>query len=412
MNVLEAKNALGSLAEKAKVIAADSTIPNNEKKSALDQIEVDMKSASDTLALDAQIKRMTEGSSTADVTEKGAEEKDVRLKSIAEQFVNSPAYKSIRESAGLKFTQAVETKTVNTINEGSSITGSFLTGLGGAGVTPQFLPGVVDIKFPTLAIADLFAQGVAESAVISYLKESAFQNNAAGDTEGTARAQSDDTFARVNAQVGKLSHYLKITDEMIQDAPALVSFLNSRLVLGIQQKEQTELLSGSGYPSIPGVLNASGLVTTIPANGYLSSTITDVDAIFQMLNTIRTTAWLEPNAIIVNPAQWYTIRTRKDSYGQYYAGGPFTGAYGNGGYSNVDAIWGVKVVITPAVPAGKILVGAFDTAAQIFRKQGVTIEMTNSNVDDFQNGLVTVRADERLALAIYRPGAFGIVQVA
>jgi len=410
MNVLEAKNALGSLAEKAKAVATDSTIPNNEKKSFLDQIEVDMKSASDVLALDAQIKRLTEGGSNLD--EKALEANETKIKSMAEQFLESAGYKAAKASAGKTFTSAVELKTVNTINEGSSITGSFLTGLGGAGVTPQFLPGVVDIKFPTLNVAELFAQGVAESPVISYLKETAFQNNAAGDAEGTVKPQSDDTFARVNAQVGKLSHFLKITDEMIQDAPALVSFLNSRLVLGIQQKEQTELLSGAGAPSIPGVLNASGLATTINANGYSSSTTTDVDAIFQMINYIRTTAWLEPNAILVNPTDWAVIRLRKDSMGQYYSGGPFTGAYGNGGYSNVDAIWGVKVVITPAVPVGKILVGAFDTAAQIFRKQGITIEMTNSNVDDFQNGLVTVRADERLALAIYRPGAFGIVRTA
>ena len=35
--------------------------------------------------------------------------------------------------------------------------------------------------------------------------------------------------------------------------------------------------------------------------------------------------------------------------------------------------------------------------------------MTNSNEDDFKNNLVALRAEERLALAVYRPGAFGKV---
>ena len=41
--------------------------------------------------------------------------------------------------------------------------------------------------------------------------------------------------------------------------------------------------------------------------------------------------------------------------------------------------------------------------------QGVTIQMTNSNVNDFELGLITVSAQERLALAVYRPAGFGKV---
>jgi len=45
----------------------------------------------------------------------------------------------------------------------------------------------------------------------------------------------------------------------------------------------------------------------------------------------------------------------------------------------------------------------------VFRRQGITLEMTNSNVDDFVNNLITLRAEERLALAVYRPAGFGAV---
>jgi HK97 family phage major capsid protein len=59
--------------------------------------------------------------------------------------------------------------------------------------------------------------------------------------------------------------------------------------------------------------------------------------------------------------------------------------------------------------AGTALVGAFKTAAQIFRKGGVRVEASNSHADFFVKNLVAIRAEERLALAVYRPAAFGEV---
>ena len=104
-----------------------------------------------------------------------------------------------------------------------------------------------------------------------------------------------------------------------------------------------------------------------------------------------------------------TIRLGKDTAGQYFGGGPFTGAYGNSGPSNVANIWGLKTVVTTAIAQGTVLVGGFQESAQIFRRQGITLEMTNSNVDDFVNNLLTLRAEERLAVACYRPAGLGKV---
>jgi HK97 family phage major capsid protein len=63
-------------------------------------------------------------------------------------------------------------------------------------------------------------------------------------------------------------------------------------------------------------------------------------------------------------------------------------------------------VVTTAISAGTALVGAFQIGAQIFRRQGISVDMTNSNEDDFRKNLVAIRAEERLALAVYRPLAF------
>ena len=71
-----------------------------------------------------------------------------------------------------------------------------------------------------------------------------------------------------------------------------------------------------------------------------------------------------------------------------------------------DSLWGKPCAITPAITAGTALVGAFKLGAQYFMRQGMTIDMTNSDQDDFIKNLMTIRAEERLALAVYRPLAF------
>jgi HK97 family phage major capsid protein len=76
-----------------------------------------------------------------------------------------------------------------------------------------------------------------------------------------------------------------------------------------------------------------------------------------------------------------------------------------------ETLWGKRVVVTEAMDAGTALVGAFGTAAQVFRRGGLTVEASNSHSDYFRKNLTAVRAEERLALAVYRPQAFATADV-
>ena len=51
------------------------------------------------------------------------------------------------------------------------------------------------------------------------------------------------------------------------------------------------------------------------------------------------------------------------------------------------------------------LVGAFNQA-QVYRKSGITVAISTENEDYFIYNKLAVRAEERLALAVYRPAAF------
>jgi len=412
--VLEAKSAIRRLAVQAKATQEDDTLTIAEKMTALEAYQVELKGHQDTVATYEGLARIVDGGAVEDA---GASKATTGRKTLGRHIVESGAYKSAVASKGGRFsttldigTKAGDPPVVNTEAEGSTLSGGFLTGVGGAVVMPDFLPGIVPILLPQLVVADLFAQGATTSEIISYVKESAEQLNAAGVAEAGPIPKSDVTVEREVAQVGKIAHFHKVTDEMLADASQFESFVNERMTLGLQQKEQTELLNGAGMPSVLGLLDSSrtGKQTTLTPDGSTDVSVV-IDALYTMATNIRFNAFVEPDAILVNPTDWSKIRLAKDKNGQYYAGGPFSGAYGNGGYSNVDAVWGFRVVQTPAIAAGTMAMGAFRSCAQIFRRAGIVLEMTNSDGTDFQNGVVTVRASERLALVVYRTGGFGLL---
>jgi HK97 family phage major capsid protein len=66
----------------------------------------------------------------------------------------------------------------------------------------------------------------------------------------------------------------------------------------------------------------------------------------------------------------------------------------------------MSVFVTPSVGVGTALVGDFATSARIYRRGGLSVEATNSHDDWFVRNLSMIRAEERLALAVFRPSAF------
>jgi hypothetical protein len=57
------------------------------------------------------------------------------------------------------------------------------------------------------------------------------------------------------------------------------------------------------------------------------------------------------------------------------------------------------------MPVGKFWTGPLRIAATLWRREGVAIDLSDSDGDNFQNGLVTVRAERRGALTVEKPYA-------
>jgi HK97 family phage major capsid protein len=105
-----------------------------------------------------------------------------------------------------------------------------------------------------------------------------------------------------------------------------------------------------------------------------------------------------PDTVIVNPTDWSAMELEREGAGtgQYLYGAPGTNA------GNMP--FGVNVVMSNHVTAGKFIIGALRSSATIYQRSGAVVEMGYVN-DDFTRNLVTLRAEERLGLSVDRPTA-------
>lgn len=324
--------------------------------------------------------------------DKGKAEQHLRATSLGDAFVKSDGYRRLRAdgvSGGKWSSGPVDI-------EAKAIFNSTSAGAEGNGLIQRDVQaGILPILTQRLTVADLMAQGATSSPLVRYMVESTATSGAAGVPESGLKPESTIAFDAVDESVKKIATFLPVTDEMIEDVPQLTSYINGRLALFVRQEEEDQLLNGAGGDDL------DGLIGRIPGGNLdLQSAAVDAQAadhIFAAMTKVRS-AFVEPDAIVIHPDDWAAIVSLKDDTGRYLAGGPFG--------SNPDTLWGKRVVVTAAVDAGTALVGAFASAAQIFRRGGLSVEASNSHLDYFQRNKTAIRAEERLALAVYRPAAF------
>jgi HK97 family phage major capsid protein len=99
----------------------------------------------------------------------------------------------------------------------------------------------------------------------------------------------------------------------------------------------------------------------------------------------------------LHPDDWEDIELTKTTDGAYVFANPL-GLAG-------PTLWGRPVIATAAQTPGEFTLGAFNLAAQIFDREDIAVEIATQNEDDFVHNIVTIRGEERLALAIHRPEA-------
>jgi len=201
----------------------------------------------------------------------------------------------------------------------------------------------------------------------------------------------------------KIAGWIDLTDEFIEDLGFLKSEIDTRLLYQLTMFEEAQLLSGNGTgQNLLGIRNRSG----VQVQAAPTAAADNADAVFQAMTKVSTATSLTADALVIHPLDYQEFRLSKDGNGQYFGGGYFQGQYGNGSVLENPNLWGLRTVVTTAATQGEVLLGAFRIGATVYRKGGVRVEATNTHADNFTNNKVTIRAEERVALAVRYPAAF------
>lgn len=262
-------------------------------------------------------------------------------------------------------------------------------------VEPQRLPGIDQTPKQRLFIRDLIAPGRTTSPAIFWVQQTGFTNAAAPVAEGTRKPESDIEFATKVTPVKTLAHIFKASKQIMDDFTQLQSLIDAEMRFGLKYVEEQQILFGDGTGQ-----NLEGIIPQA----------TDYDPAFQVeqhssIDDLRLAmlqaqlARVPATGHVLHYVDWARVVTLKDSLGRYIIGNPQS--------TTAPSLWGLPVVETEiAAFQGKFLTGSFAYGAQLFDREDANVVIATENEDDFVNNMITIRAEERLALAVKRPEAF------
>lgn len=262
-------------------------------------------------------------------------------------------------------------------------------------VEPQRLPGIDAEPKQRLFIRDLIAPGRTTSPAIFWVQQTGFTNAARVVAENTAKPYSDIQFATKITPVSTIAHMFKASKQILDDFAQLQSTIDTEMRYGLKYAEEQEILFGDGTG-----VHLHGIVpqATAFAAAFEVDQQSGIDDL-RLAMLQAQLARLPASGHVLHFIDWAKIELTKDTLGRYILANPL-GLTG-------PLLWGLPVVATEiAAFQGKFLTGAFQTGAQLFDREDANVVISTENADDFEKNMISIRCEERVALAVKRPEAF------
>lgn len=375
-----------SKSEVQAVVGAKSSTEVVEKLNALNaELAVLQKDAE---RLDADVKAEEKAKQPANAPAlPGRAPTDRVIKTFGQIIVESDAFKKAREAPGTKQPFASTADPSFGLPELKTL---FQTS---AGWSPEStrIGVVVDAVTRPIQLLDLVPTGQTGQAAVVYMEETTRTHSAAERAEGAAYAESTFALTERSETVRSIGDSVPVTDEQLEDVAMAQSYLEQRLMFGVRQRLDQQILTGNGTsPNLSGIQDRSGIQTQ--ARGSDATP----DAIYKAMTKVRVTGRAFPNVVIFHPNDWQRIRLLRTADGIYIWGSPSE--------AGPERIWGVRVVQSDAETEGTALVGDVNYC-QLFERRGIEVAVGYVNTQ-FTEGERTIRAGMRAAFAVYRDAAF------
>jgi hypothetical protein len=316
-------------------------------------------------------------------------------KSWFEAFANSPTYRQIHElghfsSMGMGYKIACDDMVAFKAAGDPIMSTQFGTRMTDTNILPH--------AFPPANILSLIPVVNVTAGNVRYYQATQPMGlgPAAFIPEGTAKPEVQPRWVAVDAPMETIADYTAVTLQALDDLPQLRGVVDTDLRNGVEVALDNALINGTGTtPQIRGIVNFAGVL----APAFVASTSIP-DSIAKGIQAIVAGGYGRPNAIVLNPADWWTTRTLKAATTGVYYWGPPTD-------QGIPSIWGIPVVTDANLAAGLAIVGDFNYAT-FYQRMGITFVVGLKN-DDLIKNQITIVCEMRGALALRRPQAFAKV---
>ena len=366
---------------------------------ALDRIEGKMRETSESLIAEMQRlgdEQLKLSRKLLEIQQTGVKlEKPAQQKSVGAICVEAENFKAFRDGSSQK--ARIELKEGTDTTETTTDTTTITTPTGGI-VQAYRRPGVLPGAFRPLTIEGLFPSLPIATTAFEYVQEKSYTNGAAFVEEAAQKPFGRTDFEAKTGTIKTIAHLARISKQLMADAPALVAYINLRLIYGLDLVVEDQLVTGDGSgQKLSGILNTGNFTPHgVTKLADLSASPTLFDLILKAKAKVEQ-AFFRPNLVLMSPSDWTSLQMLKRTTGEYYLGHPASVA--------PKSLWGLPVWTTPAVTTGKFLVGDFNQAATLYRRQGMTVELFEQDADNVQKNLVTIRAERRLGFSVERSAA-------
>jgi hypothetical protein len=201
------------------------------------------------------------------------------------------------------------------------------------------------------------------------------------------------TYSRTTLPIETLAVTVPVSEQALADAGMLSSIINEDLVFAIMLAEDQQILFGSGTtPQLTGIVADADTQTLLQIGAD-----TDIDTIRKAM-TLAQVAQYGVDTIVVSPTRWQDVELTKDGEDRYML-------VPNISVGAPAVVWRLNVVVSTAMPDANALVGGFAQGARLYDRQESRVSTGYIN-EQFKENMLTMKAEERIALGVKRPENF------
>jgi HK97 family phage major capsid protein len=211
--------------------------------------------------------------------------------------------------------------------------------------------------------------------------------------EGSTKAQIDYSIEMKDAKAVTIAAILVISKQMLDDIEGLQSYISLQMQEDLLIEEDRQILRGTGASNqLLGIEQVATAYVTTTSETDRWSIMGDAASQLEALN-------YDVTANLVNPKDWWAMVLNKES------GAGFNLPAVMAGLAPLN-IAGIPIRKSTAIAADTFLTGTFDRGAQLLNREGLSIDVSFEDGENFKKNLVTFRVEERLAMPIYHPSGF------